>query len=237
MVIYFGKSFLILYKAMALKASKLKQIPQRNKDLAFGYLRENEGKHKTNYCQLIKYLVLIYSNQHDQFDLNATHRLLQVNQNGNNSVNKPDNKSMYLSYLKNVVSDGIHVWQFKYDYGEMGQIGVWKTKSGDPILNGVHIDNTTDDADTCTGYAISMEGYKTNPQDVSIWSEEEYEPPQHGDIIEMTLDLNKYSLSFQVGDEVVVQFLDVEHTSYRAAVALFSEGESFTIISYQDFYQ
>ena len=66
---------------MALKASKLKQIPQRNKDLAFGYLRENEVENRSNYPQLIKYLVLFYSNQQDQFDPNATHESLKIDGN------------------------------------------------------------------------------------------------------------------------------------------------------------
>ena len=65
---------------MAFKASKLKQIPQRNKDLTFGYLRENEETNKSNYPQLIKYLVLIYSNAVDGFDPNATHPLLEINE-------------------------------------------------------------------------------------------------------------------------------------------------------------
>ena len=61
---------------MALKAIKLKQIPQRNKDLAFRNLREKELENRSNYPQLIKYLILFYPNQQDQFDSNATHQSL-----------------------------------------------------------------------------------------------------------------------------------------------------------------
>ena len=224
---------------MALKPSKLNQIPQRNKDLAFGYLRENESKHKTNYCELIKYLVLIYSNQYDQFDPNASHKELEITENDKKIIHKCVDSLMCLSYLRNVVSEGIHIWKFRYICGDYpdGQIGVWKVKTGDAVLEDQHIDNTINDEKTCTGYAITMNGEKTNLSDLSVWSAEKFEPlPENGDIIEMRLDLNKNSLTFILNNKIIVQFLDIEHTSYRAAILTVDEGEGFTIISYQDIY-
>ena len=226
---------------MALKPSKLNQISQRNKDLAFGYLRENEHKHKINYCQLIKYLVLIYSNQYDQFDPNASNKELEITENDKRIIQDRDEQLVNcLSYLKNVVSEGIHIWKFRYHVSghfKEGQIGVWKTKSGDPVLEECHIDNTIKDDKTCTGYAISMEGNKTHPQDLECWSEEEFKPiAKSGDIIQMRLDLNKNSMTFKLNDKMIVQFLDIEHTSYRAVILTVDKGEGFEIISYQDIY-
>ena len=51
---------------MALKQSVLNKISHRNKDLTFGCLKENEQEIKSNYPQLIKYLILLYSTCTDQ---------------------------------------------------------------------------------------------------------------------------------------------------------------------------
>ena len=62
----------------ALKPSAIKEISQRNKDSAFGYLKAKEKENKANYPQLIKYLILFYSNAKDEFDTNATHEDIKI---------------------------------------------------------------------------------------------------------------------------------------------------------------
>ena len=55
---------------MALKRSKLNEIPQRNKDLAFGFVKECEKENKSIIPSIIKYLCLNYLNQNkDKFDI------------------------------------------------------------------------------------------------------------------------------------------------------------------------
>ena len=66
---------------MALKPSIIKAISQRHKDLTFGYLKEKEKENNANYPQLIKYVVLLYSNATDGFDANTTHKELRINKN------------------------------------------------------------------------------------------------------------------------------------------------------------
>ena len=227
---------------MALRR-KLNQIPQKNKDLAFGYLRENEKKHKANYHQLIKYLVLLYSNQQDQFDLNATTAdgvIINTVDGTNRFIDiRLKGQFNYNSYLKNIVSEGIHIWKIRWDgNNDCSQIGIWKTKSGEPVIDQKYIDDTTNDGSTCTGYVIDMNGAKTNPSNVSRWGYDDYhdECLWRGDIIEMTLDLNVNTLVFKCGHHEV-QFNEIEHTSYRAAITTFERGDGFTILSYQDIYK
>ena len=228
---------------MALKASKLKQIEQRVKDLAFGYLRENEAKNKSNYPQLIRYLVLIYSNQKDEFDPDATHQCIEIN--GNSIIDK---RSCFhgrkLSYLKNVVSEGVHIWKLRFDdFDSMSkfiQIGIWKTNSGDPILSDIHIDNAINDGKTCTGYEILMNGRQTNPNCVGEWSDERWSGCDlfnASDIIEMMLDLNQCCLVYKINGKIVAQFKQIEKTSYRAAISTYDKGNALTLTSYQEIYK
>ena len=225
---------------MALKPSKLKQIPQRNKDLAFGYLRENEEKTQSNYPQLIKYLVLVYSNAEDHFDPNMTHKLLKIE--GNRVIHKRhDGWGHRLSFLRNVVSEGINVWKFRFNsnYHEaFSQVGIWKTKSDKPsFATSIYIDNTNQDDISCTGYIITLHGRQSDPQNVVRYKQEWFRPAvKDGDIIEMILDLNKLVLIFKINNVEKVKFEDIENTSYRAALATYREGEKFTLISYQDIY-
>ena len=207
--------------------------------MAFGYLREKEVENRSNYPQLIKYLVLIYSNQQDKFDPAATYEELQID--GNTLIDTKNDGILYdghVSYLMNVVSYWKHIWKFKYNTksndGCDSQIGVWKTTSADPELDAYWIDNTTND-DKCTGYAISINGSKTNPQSIDYWSDDKFTPRiKSGDIIEMILDLKKLTLIFKINNEIKVTFTDIENTSYRAAVLIERGIQSFTLLSYQD---
>ena len=53
---------------MSLKQSELQKIPQRNKDLGFGFAKRNENANRSTIPEMIKYLCLIYLNQNkDEF--------------------------------------------------------------------------------------------------------------------------------------------------------------------------
>ena len=99
------------------------------------------------------------------------------------------------SYLKNVVCEGTHIWKFEYNIGTVygdkwAIIGVWKTKSGNTAIEGVRLYNTKKDGVTCTGYGITMSGYKSNPENVGNWCRGNLEEAEDGDIIEMILNLD-----------------------------------------------
>ena len=111
---------------MALKQSNLQQIPQRNKDVAFGYVKECEKKNKQVIPSMIKYLCLIYFNQtKDQFDIKNTHSKIKVDGNCIKiGPNRDASDVTYNSYLENIVNKGIHIWRFKcnksYDVDQIG---------------------------------------------------------------------------------------------------------------------
>ena len=134
----------------ALKPSVIKEISQRNKDLTFGYLKENETKTKTNYPQLIKYIILLYSNAKDEFDPDATHVNLKI---VGNTVSQ-NKGGLNNSYSKNVMNRGIYIWKFKFSCNQFNDssIRIWKTKSGQPGLS-QFIDDTNGD-NISTGYFI-----------------------------------------------------------------------------------
>ena len=157
---------------MALKPSLLKRIPQGNKDLAFGYLKEKEKEHNSNYPQLIKFLVLLYSNAQDSFDPDNTHQLIEID--GNCAIDVGGTGLIRNSYLKNVVTQGIHIWKFKYNMNVRSgsaALGVWKATSGNQLLSATFVDDTNKSGcinkRECTGYLITMEGEVSNPQDPS----------------------------------------------------------------------
>ena len=223
---------------MALKLSTLKQIPQRNKDLAFGYVREHEINYNSNYSQLIKYLVLLYSNQQDRFDVTATHPFIKINQNCIFDQRKDsyDCGFVYHSYLQNIATNGIHIWQFKFNAENSGSqmIGIWKIKSGKRILNGPEFDNTNDGRN-CTGYGITMNGLITNPENPRRFSQVTYDVIEDGDIIEMRLDLNKSLLTFKCNDTTHSHFKHIENTAYRAVVTTYKKNDKFKLLYYQQF--
>ena len=222
---------------MALKPSTLKQIPQRNKDLAFGYVREHEIDYNSNYSQLIKYLVLLYSNQQDKFDVTATHPFIKINQNcivDQREVS--EDVEVHHSYLQNIATKGIHIWKFKFNAENSGSqmIGIWKIKSGKIVLDGPECDNTND-GENCTGYGITMNGLITNPENPSRFSHVTYDKIGDGDIIEMRLDLNKSLLTFKCNDTTHSHFKHIENTAYRAVVTTYKKNDKFKLLYYQQF--
>ena len=61
---------------------KLDQIPQRNKDIAIGYVKECEQKNDQAIPQMIKYLCLFYFNPiKDTFDTKDTNSMIMINPN------------------------------------------------------------------------------------------------------------------------------------------------------------
>ena len=64
-----------------------------------------------------------------------------------------------------------------------------------------------------------------------------YPKIQNGEVIEMRLDLKELTLKFKVNDKVIVDFVDIEDTAYRAAVSTYKQQDRITLISYQDIYK
>ena len=235
---------------MALKASKLKQIPERNKHLAFGYLRENEKKNKTNYPELIKYLVLVYSNRQDKFDSNTTNDLLKIN--GDSIIYKPTPITLnsaggvYSSALANTVSRDVHIWKFAYDQVDEAVIkqscviGIWQVDKKHNILgNNGCFDVTAGNDGVCTGYGLAMDGFLTNPESPATWGRGYLnEKIKAGDSIEFKVNFNELSLSFKLNGKDFGKAFNIKPGEYKAALSFYSQHPvKLTLLSYKDIYE
>ena len=95
-----------------LAKSLLDGIPQRNKDLSFGYVRQYETRNKVIVPEMITYLALVHLNENDdEFVKNERHIHLKLN-GDIVSINPttqwiPEYESII---LRNLVDHGLHIW-------------------------------------------------------------------------------------------------------------------------------
>ena len=151
---------------MAFKQSKLQQIPQRNKDATFGYVKECEKRNKNIIPDMIKYLCLVYFNQNkDRFDIKHTHRkLLEVNGNSVMRNVYTHVSCMINSYLANIAGKGTHIWKFRgYLPSYDDQIGIRSIESESLPLDGFF--HTNINHSSVVGYAFVLSGYLTHAED------------------------------------------------------------------------
>lgn len=236
---------------MALKQSKLQQIPQRNKDATFGYVKECEQNYHQIVPSMIKYLILVYFNQNrDGFDDKHTHSKMQIDGNLvklHMSTGMGSNMNVN-SYLQNVVSEGIHIWIFKPDNVNVCDvIGISNVEIGSLTLDG-NIDDEVDSSNNCVaGYAFILGGLRKLGKEYMINNLNSYsgyaQECDADDIIQMKLDFNNLSLSYKINEIDYGKAFDIKRGSYRAAVGVYDDnkkgsyrnavGVSIQLISYQ----
>ena len=216
---------------MALKRSKLQQIPQRNKDLAFGYVKQNENANKSTIPDMIKYLCLIYLNQNkDEFDAENTNGNIKIN--GNTVIGSGWNAMC--TYLRNIVSDGVHVWRFKFGFETNYYVGdMIGIISNDEELTLYSYFNGSGSGSDAYGFAVA--GRLTNRQ-----GKEYGRKCKINDIIEMQVDFNELTLSYKINQTDYGKAFDIKPGEYRAAITLYlfsgSEKNCYTLMSYQHIY-
>ena len=217
---------------MALKRSKLQQIPQRNKDLAFGFVKESEKTNKSSVPEMIKYLCLIYLNQNkDKFDHNSSHKDILIE---GSSIKKNGITGESSCLLTNIVTTGIHIWTFKVnEFCKADMIGIRK--------NDLNSEKQNLDRWVCDdNERIRLGGYGCFGWG-EIRGKKHYfksygESWNVGDIIEMRVDLNDLSLSYRVNNNDNGKAFDIEPGKYRAGVTLYGSCSSYCLISYQHIY-
>ena len=222
---------------MALKQSILSQIPQRNKDLAFGYTRESEKCNKVSIPDMIKYLCLIYLNQNkDTFDPNHTHKDIKIDENCIRSTST--NYVTVSCYLMNIVKQGIHIWKFKCnnpctDSEEADMIGI--VSNHEPYLTlHEYFDYYAGGANDAYGFA--MDGRLNNPETGVGWGGAYGVECKIGDIIEMRIDFKAETLSYKINEKDYGVAFEIQNEEYRAAITLFDMKSCYTLISYQHIY-
>lgn len=195
---------------MALKQSLLNKIPTTIKDLVFGYVQQIESKGKTSIPTMLKYLCLIYFNPNDYFYPNKCGSNISIRGDTIRTIFQPqDDKSIRNVYLSNIIRNGVHVWKFvchsdynKHDL-EPDMIGIFQISENGfdnkPHLLGEYFDN--DVFGECTGYGFTSTGKLSNPSDPMKWGEIYGKKWKKGDIIEMSLDMDKWTLSYKINDK------------------------------------
>ena len=235
---------------MALKKSKLSQIPPRNKDLAFGYVREPEKMNNMLVPEMIKYLCLIYFNPTDVFDPDQCDEKIEIN--GDSIIGPRNYDKLQTVYLKNVVSSGVHEWKFEYkgDNIEPANGGFWI-----PDMIGIfnmdykhlmirnenhYFDNYWKDGKNISrGFGLASNAKLTNAECPELWGKEYGHKWRKGDTIVMKLDFNSETLIFTINDNNYGDAFQIDATKQWKAAITFGQQKTqceIKLISYQKFY-
>ena len=217
---------------------KNKEIPQRKKDLTFGYVRNCEKEIKQNNVPMaITYLCLRFWNvDGDEFDKTSANSNISF-EDDINGIKLPEGDGSgknVNAYLLNVVSSGIHIWKFKQnnfnDFDEIGIVNV--EKNGSSLkLEGEFCDDG-DYALKLSGKAItSHKGEGRLESDYDIYYKDGLEDD---DTIEMTLNMTNLSLHWRVNYDAGRE-IDIKKGEYRAVVSLYHNGGEciVTLLSYR----
>ena len=224
---------------MDLKLSKLKKIPLRNKNLIFGYVKDNWEKINNAKIipEMIKYMFLIYFNiDIDTFDKNMTNDAFEIL--GNDCIISLPRKFVLgsgtniNSYLSNVISTqtdgGIHVWKFKQNAVN------WNDSIGISKISSL---NLTGDLDKDGQYCFMLSGHCFKSDKELTYGDAYGESYKKDSVIEMILDCtnNNKSLRWIINDKDYGKAFDIKDGSYRAVVSLYNDGGGCVVelISYQ----
>ena len=217
---------------MALRKSALSEIPQRNKDLIFGFVKESEKKNKTSVPEMIKYLCLIYLNQNkDMIDPKLSQDRFNVD--GDMIQHNADEESN--AYFTNIASTGIHIWKFKCIKMDLSDvIGIVNINLSDHPQNDYFDDyNDTPEGKIATGYGFNLRGWLTHNHG---WGNNYGTLCNDNDVIEMTLNMNKLTLSFKINGTGYGIAFNIIDSEYRAVMYVEEQGSCYSLVSYQHIY-
>ena len=136
-------------------------------------------------------------------------------------------KSNMSAFCLNVASEGVHEWKFKIvqitDLSWTQSIGIWKVnKKNDAPYN----------TDFCfksgESYALKNTGSLRSGDSKEWYCKTGF---RTGDIITMTLDMNKGILKFGINDKDYGKAYDVDsECQYRAAISLYTPGDAIQLL-------
>ena len=129
---------------------------------------------------------------------------------------------------KMVISEGTHSWTIRADSldktgGSYAMFGIWKTQfSPEPNKH-------MNDIGRHKSYFLAANGGKL--YDTKKGSSSPEAQFTDGDVVKMTLDLEKGTLSYAVNGTVCGKVFDVEKESYRVVCSLYYTNEKVTLLS------
>ena len=225
----------------AIKQSALAQIPQRNKDLAFGYVREKERGNNAVLPEMIKYLCLIYLNQNRaKFALKYCAKSFEFD--GNKIKNKMEDGDFATCLCASIATRGRHVWKWrviqgKFTCGNSDMIGIVNEQELDDmeespsstICERQYLDQIV------RGYGFLTYGRLSHPFNCNTHGRGYGVRCKNGWIIDMILDFNDWSLSFRLNGIDYGKAFYVKPGRYRAGITL-KGGNQYEFVSHQMFY-
>ena len=238
---------------MALKQSKLQQIPQRNKDLAFGYVHDHERNHKNVIPYLVTHSCLGYINQDkDKIISLSTNNvskdeLLKIADWNEKGVQFKKTGIDYVIdeelILENRVCDSINEWKFKINAKgcSMDTIGIKTIRNASSCIPAISYSILLNN----NGLWRRTQGDTPSKQMRQSFFDCDQEKLNitKGDTITMRLNCNDWTLEFQVnenGFSRVFQECGIEKSPYSARIGLChcNNGAKFDyeLISFQNFY-
>ena len=197
---------------MALKESNLNDIPQRIRDVVFGWTREEEKDNDQSIPRMVKCLCLLYFNssiKEDKIAIGQGINYIKIKMDDKKCISIRGNERI-VCYLENIAYHGIHIWIFccnKLDVNDI--IGIATTENKQEKRYGFQLKGKT-------------RGFGGGRSIVRCMT---------GDIIKMTLDMNDFSLSYSVqganfGKDYVIS------AKYRAFVRIKNNG-CYQLLSYE----
>ena len=214
----------------------IKNIPQRDKDAIYGYIREMQARFPKdntfyNIPESINYICALFYFLKDKWDPKYIGQDHTLSDDGYSITTKGGQGSS--SYGTDIAkSPGIYRWKFKiqelpkYMFSWSLVIGVWKVKSANKQVTDTYFTNCTQNQGEYEwGYAydisytqlVEKTGHYSNQRKYGL-------KIKIGDIVEMILDLNLFTLRYKINDEDMgIAFENIEDTEYKAA---FSSGNS-----------
>ena len=223
-----------LSTVVQLKLEDVRKIEQKSKNLVFGYVRNVQRSFPTNIVYytiptLITHWILLYyyiwekideDNCAPEYALSKDNRVITLQQNWSSGA----------VYFKKVLKSGIHRWKFRILYVNDEHywmtIGVFKTKTDKSRVSACRVDNFSEEY----GY-----GWLVNYQQISArWSRYGHRDCKAGDIIQMILNLNDWTLRYILnGKDLGVAWNNIEKTTYKAVVSANNKDDSIEFVSYE----
>ena len=221
--------------ATSVNLEDVKFIDKKAKDIVNGYINETQNSFPTDNIYytiptLVIHWILLYFHALECFD--PDNHCKNVTLSDDNTVLTKEKQCRSLSYLSMEVSKGIHVWTFKilnnyYNYSI--EFGIWKTKFPVNTLSLLYDCNKGAQYGWRSTSRYLTQG-DTDRKDIKYTDR----ICKTGDIIDMILNLNEYTLSYKCnGDDYGIAFKDIELTTYRAVVGFFHQKDSIKFVSYK----
>ena len=216
--------------ASQLSFEDVKNMEQSRKDIVFGYVKRVQKLLPDDNAyyiipSLVCYWILLYFAPTDYFEPDLCNKEFILTDNNTVAAQRGGHEQVAL--LHNVATSGIHKWTFKlvkFDRnGYITLFGVFKARYS-AVLTSQFFSSCYDNK----VYVYDVwSGTKKDGDEYGIRCEEE-------DIIEMTLDLNRYELSYKVNDtDYGVAYKDIEQTSYRAGISGYKSYPTYQLLSYR----